>query len=64
MTITRNKHVLNIYIIIIFYQIYMLYKNAHSRAIFISSNVIIFMKIGCANLDAAPISPLLLHMLY
>ena len=37
----------------------MLYKNAHDRTIFIFFNVIIFLKIGCANLDAAPISPLL-----
>ena len=38
---------------------YMLYKNALDRTIFICLNVIIFLKIGCANLDAAPISPLL-----
>ena len=37
----------------------MLYKNAHDGTIFIFVNVIIFLKIGCANLDAAPISLLL-----
>ena len=38
---------------------YMLYKNAHDRTIFIFLKVIIFLKIGCTNLDAASISPLL-----
>ena len=38
---------------------YILYKNAHDRTIFIFLNVIIYLKIGCANLNAAPISPLL-----
>ena len=38
---------------------YMLYKNANDRTIFIFLNVIIFLKIGCANLDAPPILPLL-----
>ena len=37
----------------------MLYKNAHGKTIFIFLNVIIFLKIGCANSDAAPNSPLL-----
>ena len=36
-----------------------MYKNAQDRTIFIFLNVIIFLKIGCSNLDAAPISPLL-----
>ena len=36
----------------------MLYKNTRDRTIFILSNVIILLKIGCANLDAARISPL------
>ena len=58
-TIIRNKNVLNIHMIIIFLIKYMLYKNAHDRTIFMFSNVIIFLKIRCANLDAAPISPLL-----
>ena len=44
--------------IIIFLIKYMLYKNAHYRTILIFLNVITFLKIGCANLDAAPISPL------
>ena len=57
-TIIRNKNVLNIYIIIICFIKYMLYKNAHDGTIFFL-NVIIFLKIGCANLDAAPILPLL-----
>ena len=38
---------------------YVSYKNAHDRTIFIFCYVIIFWKIGCANLDDAPISPLL-----
>ena len=38
---------------------YISYKNAHDRTIFIFCYVIIFWKIGCANLDDAPISPLL-----
>ena len=33
-----------------------MYKNSHDRTIFIFLNVIIFLKMGCANLDAAPIS--------
>ena len=37
----------------------MFYKNAHDKTILIFLNVIIFLKIGCANLDAPPISPLL-----
>ena len=36
--------------------------NAHDRTIFISLKVIIFLKIGCANLDAAPISSLLPYL--
>ena len=31
----------------------MLYKNSYDITIFIFSNVIIFLKIGCDNLDAA-----------
>ena len=50
---------MNIYMNIIFLIKYILYKNAHDRNIFIFLNVIIFLKIGCANLDVAPISPLL-----
>ena len=38
-------------IIIIFCIKYMLYKNAHDRIILIFLNVIIFLKIGCANSD-------------
>ena len=56
-TIIRNKNVLNIYMITIFLIKFMLYKNAHDRTILIFFNFIIFLKIGCANLDAAPISP-------
>ena len=37
-----------------------LYKNAHDRTLLIFLNVSIFLKIGCANFDAAPISPFLL----
>ena len=51
-TFIPNKNVLNIYMITIFYIKYMLYKNAHDRTIFIFLNVIIFQKLGCANLDA------------
>ena len=50
-----NKNLLNIYMIIIFCIKYTLYKNTHDRTIFIFLTVIIFLKIGCANLDAAPI---------
>ena len=57
--IIRNKYVLNTYMIIVFFIKFILYKNAHDRTIFIFLNIIIFLKIGCANLDAAPISPLL-----
>ena len=53
----------NIYMIIICFIKYMLYKNTHDRTIFIFLNVIILLKIECANWDAAsdaaPISPLL-----
>ena len=42
----------------IFFIKYMLYKNAHDTTFSIFSNVI-FLKRGYANLDAAPISPLL-----
>ena len=62
-TIIRYKNVLNIYMIIIFFIKYMLYKNAHDRTIFSLLNVIIFLKIGCANLDAAPISLLLPYLM-
>ena len=58
-TIIRNKNVLNIHMIIIFFIKYMLYKNAHDRNIVIFFKVIMFLKIGCANLDVAPISTLL-----
>ena len=58
-SIIHNKNVLNIYMIITFFIKYMSYKNAHDRTIFIFLNVIIFLKIGCAKLEAAPISPLL-----
>ena len=34
-TIIRNKNLLNIYMIIILFIKYMLYKNAHARIIFI-----------------------------
>ena len=54
-TIFRIKHLYDY----IFFIKYMLYKNAHDRTLFIFLNVIIFLKIPCANLDAAPISPLL-----
>ena len=43
--------------IIIFFIEYMLYKNAYYRTILIFLNVIIFLKIRWANLEAAPISP-------
>ena len=44
---------------IIFLRIkYMLSKKAHDRTISILLNFIIFLKIGCANSDAAPILPL------
>ena len=56
-TIIRNKNVLNIYMIIIFGIKYKLYNNAHDRTIFIFLNIIIFLKIWCANLYAAPILP-------
>ena len=39
----------------------MLYKNAHNRTSFIFLNIIMFLKIRCANLYAAPISPPLLY---
>ena len=52
--ITINcRNVLNIYMITNFYQIHVIYKNAHDRTILIFLNVITFLKIGCANLDAA-----------
>ena len=44
--IIRNKNVLNIYVFIIFFMKYILYKNAHDRTILIFLNVIIFLKIG------------------
>ena len=52
-TIIRNKNVLNIYMIIIFFIKYMLYKKARTldRSILIFLNVIIFLKIGCADFD-------------
>ena len=53
--IIGNKNVLNIYMILIFFIKYMLYKNVHDRTISILLNVIIFLKIGFANLDATPI---------
>ena len=55
-SIICNKNVINIYVIIFFTK-YMFYNSAHDRTIFIFSNVIIFLKIVCANLDATPISP-------
>ena len=58
-TIIRNKNILNIYMIIIFFIKNMVYKNAHHSTFCIFSNVIIFLKTGCANLDATPISSLL-----
>ena len=42
--IIRNKNVLNIYMIIIFFTKYMVYKNAHDMTIFVFVNVIIFWK--------------------
>ena len=57
-TIIRNKNVLNIYMIIILFDKYTLYKNAYDRTIFMFLNVIFFLKIGCANLYAASTSPL------
>ena len=45
-------------IIIVFIK-YMLYKNVRDRTILIFLNVIIFLKIGCADSDTVPISPLL-----
>ena len=44
--------------IIIFFNKYMLYKNAHDRTILIFLNVIIFLKIGCTNINYASISTL------
>ena len=61
-TIIRNKTVSNIYLIIITFIEYLLYRNAHDKTIFIFLNVIISFKIGCASLDAAPISPRLPHI--
>ena len=58
-TIIRNKNVLKHLYKYNFFIKYMLYKNAHNRTIWIFFSVIIFLKIGCANLDAAPISPIL-----
>ena len=52
----RNKNELNISMIIIFK---IFNKNAHDRTILIFLNVIIFLKIRCANSDGAPISRLL-----
>ena len=59
-TIIHNMNVSNIYIIIIFFnQIHVIYgKNPHDRNIFFFLNVIILLKVGCANLDTAPISSL------
>ena len=58
-TIIRNKNVFDIFIILFFFIKYILHKSVHDRSIFIFLNVIIFLKIGCANLDVAPIPPLL-----
>ena len=41
-TIIRNKNVLNIYMIIIFFITYMLYENAHDTTFLIFLNIIIF----------------------
>ena len=49
--IIRNKNVLNIYIIIILFIKYVLYKNAHDRTI--------FLFFECLDLNVSPISPLL-----
>ena len=54
-SIIRNKNVLNIHMIIIFLIKYMLYKNAHNRTLIIFLNVIIFLKIGCANFAVSPL---------
>ena len=55
-TIIRIKNVFKIYIIIIFFIKDMLYKNAHDRTILIILHVIIFLKIGCANFAASPLT--------
>ena len=60
-TIIRNKNVVNLYMIIIFFIKYMLYKKAHDRTISIVLNVI-FLKVRCANSDASPISQPLPYM--
>ena len=40
------------------------YKHGNEIFIFIFFNVIIFLKIGCANLDTVPISPLLTYYIF
>ena len=53
--IIRNKNLLRIYMIIIFFIKYMFYKNVHDRTIFIFLNVNIFLKIRCAKFVASPL---------
>ena len=62
-TIIRNKNVLNMDIITIFLS-NTCYIRMHTIELFsFYLNVIISLKIGCANLDLAPISPLLPYLL-
>ena len=72
-TIKCNKNALNIYIIINFYQIHMLYKNAHDRTISISLNVIISKRkiyldynlcLGLFGFDLGFVSSLILFISY
>ena len=57
-TIIRNKNVFNSYMII-FFLWNTCYIRMHTIELFLFFfNFTILMKIGCANLDAAPISPL------
>ena len=72
-TIKCNKNVLNIYIIISFYQIHMLYKNAHDRTISIFLNVIISKRkiyldynlcLGLFGFDLGFVSSLILFISY
>ena len=53
--IIRNKNVLNIHMIIIFFIKYMLFKNALGTTILIFLNVIIFLKIEFTNFAPSPL---------
>ena len=63
-TVIRNENVLNIHIIVIIFIRYILHKNVHDRTIFIFLKVIMFLKIGCANLIVALTSPLFPYTLF